>query len=72
MERSRVKRTWVDAAITLGHDPAAHVTCPTCGEANLVVHDVFPEPRGRAFERYLDCPACKTRNVLRMKLPESD
>ena len=61
--------TWVEAASILGRDPAAHVICPASGNAALVVRDVFPEPRGRQFERYLVCPACNARNVMRMTLP---
>ena len=61
--------TKVDTAITLGRDPAARVMCPMCGKAKIVVRDVFPEPGGRDFERYLDCPACNARSVLRMKRP---
>jgi DNA-directed RNA polymerase subunit RPC12/RpoP len=60
---------WRDAAIVLGRDPTAKVTCPVCGEHELQVRDVYPFRGADMFERYLECPSCKSRNIMRMKNP---
>lgn len=54
-------RAWIDAAKTLVKDPSALVTCPNCGEANLVVRDMIGE---RVMERELRCPSCGIANYV--------
>ncbi|MDB4956214.1 MAG: hypothetical protein JWO36_3783 [Myxococcales bacterium] len=58
---------WIDAAIVLGRDPTAKVRCPVCDDAELVVRDIYPTPEADVFERYLECPKCGSRNIMRMK-----
>jgi transcriptional regulator NrdR family protein len=60
-------KKWLDAAIVLGRDPAAKVRCPVCEHEYLTVRDVYPTPDSDVFERYLECPNCKSRNIMRMK-----
>ena len=60
-------KKWLDAAILLGRDPTAKVRCPVCEHEYLMVRDVYPEPDSDLFERYLECPNCKSRNIMRMK-----
>jgi DNA-directed RNA polymerase subunit RPC12/RpoP len=60
-------KKWIDAAIVLGRDPTAKVRCPVCEREYLTVRDVYPEPDSENFERYLECPNCKSRNIMRMK-----
>ena len=64
-----VWKKWTEAAITLGADPTAKVLCPVCDREYLTVRDVYPSPDSDVFERYLECPNCKSRNVMRMKRP---
>jgi hypothetical protein len=64
-------KKWVEAAIILGRDPTAKVRCPVCDQAFLTVRDVFPSPDSSMFERYLECPNCKSRNIMRMTRPAS-
>ncbi len=64
--RAESKR-WLDAAIVLGRDPTAKGRCPVCEHECLIVRDVYPEPDSDLFERYLECPSCKSRNIMRMK-----
>jgi len=61
-----VTRAWIEAAIVLGNDPTAKVRCPVCADAELAVSDVYPTPEAPVFERYMQCPTCKARNVMRM------
>lgn len=60
-------KKWLDAAIVLGRDPTAKVRCPVCEHEYLAVRDVYPTPDSDVFERYLECPNCKSRNIMRMK-----
>jgi DNA-directed RNA polymerase subunit RPC12/RpoP len=60
-------KKWLDAAILLGWDPTAKVRCPVCEHEYLTVRDVCPTPDSDDFERYLECPNCKSRNIMRMK-----
>lgn len=60
------RSAWLDAAIVLGNDATAKVRCPVCADADLVVSDVYPASDAHIFERYLECPSCKARNVMRM------
>jgi len=60
-------KIWLDAAIVLGRDPTAKVRCPVCEHEYLMVRDVYPEPDSDLFERYLECPNCRSRNIMRMK-----
>jgi DNA-directed RNA polymerase subunit RPC12/RpoP len=62
-------KRWLDAAMTLGRDPAAKVRCPVCAAADLIVRDLYPSPEADAFERYMECPLCRSRNIMRMKVP---
>lgn len=62
-----MSRKWIDAAIVLGKDSTAKVQCPVCEAAELTVRDVFPTPDTDVFERYLECPNCGARNVMRKK-----
>ena len=60
-------KKWLDAAIVLGRDPTAKVRCPVCEGEYLTVRDVYPKPDSDNFERYLECPNCRSRNIMRMK-----
>lgn len=60
-------KKWLDAAIVLGRDPTAKVRCPVCEREYLTVRDVYPDPASEDFERYLECPNCRSRNIMRMK-----
>lgn len=60
-------KKWLDAAIVLGRDPTAKVRCPVCESEYLTVRDVYPDPDSDNFERYLECPNCRSRNIMRMK-----
>jgi DNA-directed RNA polymerase subunit RPC12/RpoP len=62
-----MSKKWIDAAIVLGKDPTATVQCPVCEAAELTVRDVFPTSDADVFERYLECPNCGARNVMRKK-----
>jgi DNA-directed RNA polymerase subunit RPC12/RpoP len=62
-------KLWLDAAMILGRDPSAKVRCPVCAAADLIVRDVYPSLDADVFERYLECPSCKSRNIMRMKAP---
>ena len=59
-------KRWIDAAILLGRDPAAKVRCPVCERDDLKVRDVYPAPDSDVLERYLECPSCKSMNIMRM------
>jgi DNA-directed RNA polymerase subunit RPC12/RpoP len=65
-------RAWIEAGITLGRDPTAKVRCPVCDADFLTVRDVDPEPPSDQLERYLVCPSCKSRNILRMRRSPSE
>ena len=57
---------WIDAGIILGNNPTAKVTCPECNHNYLDVSDVYIAGE-KSFERFLVCPRCKERSILRMK-----
>lgn len=60
-------KKWLEAATVLGNDPTAKVRCPVCEHEYLTVLDAYPEPHSDLFEKYLECPNCKSRNIMRMK-----
>jgi C4-type Zn-finger protein len=65
------KQRWINAAIVLGRNPSAKVSCPVCGEANLMAKDIpfegiQVEGAAQKFERVLYCQNCGAKNYLLM------
>ncbi|MBP1992303.1 hypothetical protein [Paenibacillus eucommiae] len=58
---------WIQAAKILGKDPIEKVACPECGQGELESTDVDSHLDSVNFERYMHCPICLKRNILRMK-----
>jgi DNA-directed RNA polymerase subunit RPC12/RpoP len=67
---NEISRRWVEAGKILAADPSAKVRCPQCGGGVLEVEDVGNPVNSDEFERYLRCPICGARNVLRMRHPK--
>lgn len=57
---------WVEVVKILGQNPSIIVICPECEQENLTVTDVDNPSNSIEFERYMFCPKCNARNVLRM------
>lgn len=62
-------RRWIEAARIFAEDPAAKVRCPENDDAILQSEDVASEKDPSLVERYLVCPACGARNVIRLRAP---
>ena len=62
-------RAWLEAAKVLAADPRREVRCPENDDGFLAVHDEVAVADPTMMERYLICPVCGARNVLRMKVP---
>jgi hypothetical protein len=58
-------KRWVEAAKILAADPRAQVLCPRNGDAVLQVQDVADPAQPSNVERWLVCPGCGARNVIR-------
>jgi len=65
MKEPSVTMAWIAAGKLLGVDPTASVSCPVCGQANLVVEDIADKTSDK-FERIMSCPNCGSRNILLM------
>ena len=63
-EQNKVAR--LEAGMILSRNPTAKVLCPVCAKANLEVVDVPFGINQEYFERYLICPSCGSRSILRM------
>ena len=63
---------WVDVARLASEDPHAQIECPVCAASTLTVTDVAPFPDSGVFERYLECPSCGARNIMRMRRKPAD
>ncbi len=61
---------WLEAAKVLAVDPSASVRCPERDDDVLRVHDELFKDDPTMMDRYLVCPTCGARNVLRMRVPD--
>src|SRR4051812_36664987 len=69
--KQAARNPWIEAAKILGLDPTARVVCPAKRDDILDVHDeVFPADR-TMMERYLTCPTCGARNIMRMRVQKA-
>jgi DNA-directed RNA polymerase subunit RPC12/RpoP len=65
-------KKWIEAAKILSQDSSAIVPCPELNDGILIIHDeVFRDDPTR-MERYLVCNKCGARNVIRMRVPDSN
>jgi len=62
-----MNQKWLDAAKVLGRDSSEKVVCPECGHLYLQVMDIQSNVNPLDFERYLSCPDCNARSILKMK-----
>ena len=62
-----MRKEWIDAAKLLAEDPTKSVICPECKTHIIEVVDVDSPNNPSDIERYLTCPHCKLRTILRMK-----
>ncbi len=60
-------RKWLEAAKALSVNPNASVPCPDCGKKNLKVLDA---KSGDLLERWMQCPACLSKNTIRNPINE--
>lgn len=51
------RNAWLQAGRTLALDPTQSVTCPSCGNATLVVENLPSDDK--CIERHIFCPVCK-------------
>ncbi len=54
-------KRWINAAIILGKNPNAKVSCPRCGQNYLKVEDV---QIANTLERHLMCLSCNATNSI--------
>lgn len=61
-----MRKEWIAAGVCLGKNPTAAVPCPVDSEhGNLSVTDHYVAG-STTFERVMECPKCRARNILRM------
>jgi len=68
---TETRRKWIAAARVLSVDPTAPVRCPERDDGTLTVRDEVSRADPSVMERYLVCPTCGARNVIRMPAPAS-
>jgi DNA-directed RNA polymerase subunit RPC12/RpoP len=69
MKEPEITKGWIAAGTLLGTDPKAEVRCPACEKENLVVMDVAIEGSNK-LDRYMNCPNCRSWNVMLMPKKE--
>ncbi|MFC5448966.1 hypothetical protein [Paenibacillus aestuarii] len=66
-----MKKEWIEATKLLANDPTISIKCPDCESHVIEVLDVDSPLNAVDFERYMTCPHCEARAVLRMKRKET-
>lgn len=62
-----MRKEWIDAAKLLAENPTIPVICPECRTRIIEVVEVDSPTNPLDIERYLTCPHCKVKTILRMK-----
>jgi len=61
---------WAEATKILAQDGNAHVACPVCQKANLLVKDIpIATTSSSVLERRMICPSCHVQLSLKLEQP---
>lgn len=66
---TETRKKWIEAAKVLSAEPTSAVRCPERDDDTLTIRDVVSTSDPSVTERYLICPTCGARNVIRLRSP---